>query len=597
MKKPFVMSRRIAFLLGLGSLVAIVGCAGRNDADLLRPDMILHNGKIVTVDKKFSIAQAVAIKSGRFVAVGEDNKIIRLKGSHTEVLDLEGRTVLPGFNDPHEHFTYNLGMVEDEFERRFRKAASVEEIVSLVKERVSRTARGELVWFYLGPASAELLKEKRFPNRHQLDAVAPNNPVLLEFQGAGDYASANSMALAKAGITRSTPQPYSKGMNGEILKDASGEPNGLLLGRGAVSLPHNALVKHSVENLVENIRMSSERAVRYGITTIGDPNTYIAGLPDNVSWVRAYQRVSTRGDAKVRVNCILRVPIQVRPVDEILEWLDNLLYDPGFGNETLHFGQMKLVIFDSTPNFKVPHDDVKKVITAIHRAGWQLFIHARGGEALDLAVEGLDEALKAYPRANSRHIITHAVFPTDKNLEVMKRNGIMVEPQSGALFEMSDDYEQKTANPARSAYGPTPLKTYLKNGIAVMTGSDDGPMGPLFTIFESVTRLRHSGKVINPDERISLEEAIRATTITGAYSTFQEDLKGSIEAGKLADLVVLGRDILTVPPEEIKDIPVMRTMMNGKFVYTNPNKDARQPVEYWFRSGDRTEVLNIAGKK
>src|SRR6185503_7878002 len=133
------------------------GCQKSSDADLLRPDMILHHGKIVTVDKKFSVAEAVAIKNGRFVAVGENGGITGLKGSHTEMVDLEGRTVLPGFNDPHQHFTYNLGMVEDEFERRFRKAASVEEIVSLVKERVSRTPRGELIWFYLGPASAESL--------------------------------------------------------------------------------------------------------------------------------------------------------------------------------------------------------------------------------------------------------------------------------------------------------------------------------------------------------------------------------------------------------------------------------------------------------
>jgi predicted amidohydrolase YtcJ len=204
----------------------------------------------------------------------------------------------------------------------------------------------------------------------------------------------------------------------------------------------------------------------------------------------------------------------------------------------------------------------------------QLYIHVGGGESYDLAVEGLEDVHQEFSRQDARHIITHARSPTDKTLEVLEHYGVMVEPQPGRIDRMSDDYDEQDADPDRPAYGPILLRTYLDHGIRVMTGSDSGrsPTGvPMFTIFEAVNRVRRSGKVIKPEERITLEEAIRAVTITPAYSTFQENLKGSIEPGKLADLVVLGRDILTVPPLEIKDIPVLRTMVGGEFVYLNPD--------------------------
>ncbi|SVE22803.1 uncharacterized protein METZ01_LOCUS475657, partial [marine metagenome] len=237
---------------------------------------------------------------------------------------------------------------------------------------------------------------------------------------------------------------------------------------------------------------------------------------------------------------------------------------------------------DSNPSYQVPKEDIKAVIKKVHSAGWQLYIHVSGGESYDTAIAGLEEAYQEFPRDDARHVITHARYPTDHTLEVLKRYDIMVEPQTGSIYNMGDDYEERYADPERPAYITTPLRTYLDNGIRVMTGSDQNPIGPMFTIYEAVNRLRRSGKVINPEERLTVEEAIRAVTITPAYSTFEEDLKGSIEVGKLADLVVLGGDILTVPSIEIKDIPVMSTMIGGEFLYTNPDSDPNQKIEYWY---------------
>ena len=555
-------------MLGLALLGTLTGCGA--DLGVLHPDLVLLNGKIVTVDEDFSIAEAVAIKDGKFVAVGSTAQIRNLAGDRTEVFDLEGETVLPGFNDPHLHFAHSLGFEADESTQKFRSSKSIQEILAMVEDKVAQTPPGELVWFFLGPGS-NALEEGRFPNRKDLDPISPQHPVFLEYGGAGSNASANSLALKKAGITRRTPQPSTQKLIGEIIKDASGEPTGVLLGRGAVALAHRVLVRHSTETLFKTIQHAAETVVAFGITTIGDPNTNVSGLSDNQTWVQAYQRLSNQGKLMVRVNCIMRLPIPIQPIDEILEWLDNLLYDPGFGNDRLHFGQFKIVVYDSRPDYQVPRENVKRVIKAVHRAGWQLYIHVGGGESYDLAVEGLEEAHQEFPRQDARHIITHAALPTDKNLDVLQRYGVMVEPQPSRVYRMS---EEQNADPDRPAHAPIPLRTYLDRGIKVMTGSDSGrvPTGvPLFTIFEAVNRVNRSGKVLNPEERITLEEAIRAVTMTPAYSTFQENLKGSIEPGKLADLVVLGRDILTVPPLEIKDIPVLRTMVGGEFVYVNPD--------------------------
>ncbi len=180
-------------LLGFVLIGLLTGCGG--DLEILRPDTILFNGKILTVDEDFSIAEAVAIKDGRFVAVGSSSQVRGLAGDRTEMVDLEGSTVLPGFNDPHEHFAHSLGFVADELTKKFRNSKSIKEILAVVQEKIDQTPPGELVWFFLGPGSPDALEEGRFPNRHDLDPISPQHPVLLEFGGSGANSSANSLAL------------------------------------------------------------------------------------------------------------------------------------------------------------------------------------------------------------------------------------------------------------------------------------------------------------------------------------------------------------------------------------------------------------------
>lgn len=567
----------VVLAVGLG-----LGC-GASIPEALAPDMILVNGKIVTVDEDFSVAEALAIRDGKFVAVGSSGEIAALAGFATEVIDLEGKTVLPGFNDGHGHVTLTWGRVEHPIETRLRDARNIQDVLDLVRERMETTEPDKIVFLDRGLSSPGQLEENRWPNRYDLDQVSRQRPILMTVGVAGSNVIANSRLLRDLGITRNTPQPYEQGLDGEIVTDPrTGEPTGVFLGWAGQGLVRRTIQLYPLEVQAENIKRAALEMVKYGITTVGDPNTTVAGTLDNVPFIRAYQRLANQGELLVRVNCMPRIPLLTIPVDECIKYLDTFPYEPGFGNDHFLLRQVKIVVNSSSEAFQLPHDDVKAVVKAVHRAGWQLMVHTRGGESFDVALEAIEEAYQDYPDGPTRHLITHARNPTDENLEVLTRRGILVDLQPGGLYNYADDAEETFQEPGRPAYGPIPLRTYLDRGVGLMISSDQSPVGPMFHIFEAVNRVRRSGKPIVPEEAITVEDAIRATTLTPAYSVFQEDLKGSIEPGKLADLIVLGKDILTVPSMEIKDIPVLRTMVGGEFVYVNPDQNPDQEVKYWY---------------
>ena len=559
----------------------------------LAPERILVNGKIITVDPDFSIAEAVAIRDGKFLAVGSSQQMRSLAGAKTEVVDLGGKSVVPGFNDGHGHVTLTWGRTVKPLESQLREATRIEDVIRILREAAEELPPGQLLFADRGVVSPSQFEENRWPNRWDLDRVAENRPILLAVGIAGTNVISNSRLMAQLGIDRRTPQPYSQGLQGEIVKDERGEPTGVFLGWAGQGLIRQSIQLYPTDVQAENIKRAALEMVRYGITTVGDPNTTVAGTQDNIPFIRAYEQLESRGELLVRVNCIPRIPLLTVPVQECIRYIDELPYAPGFHTDRLLLRQVKLVVNSSTSDFELPHDDVKAVVKAVHRSGWQLFIHVGGGEAFDVALQAIDEAYQEFPEGPTRHIITHARNPTEQNLEILARWGVVVDPQPGSLYNMADNAEADFQEPGRPAFGPLPLRTYLDRGIPLMISSDQQPVGPLFHIFEAVNRVRRSGKPILPEEAITVEEALRAATWTPAYSTFQEDLKGSIEPGKLADLVVLGRDLLTVPPDEIKDIPVLQTMVGGEFVYTNPDSSPEQKVEYWYPLSQLKTVLEV----
>lgn len=585
---------KFARLALAGVLFALLpSCSGGDIPDALAPDTILHNARIVTVDEDFSMAQAVAIKDGRLVAVGSDSQVLALAGANTERIDLEGKTVLPGFYDSHIHIAGAAGEAPDPLSNAMSKATSMAEVVELVRRKVAAASPGELVRFTQGPGRAEQLEENRWPNRWDLDPVSPDNPVLIN-RIAADYVwITNSQGLAAAGIKRGSRQPYQDGLFGRYEVDPrSGEPTGVVMGRAAQHILREAMNVYSTEELRENIAAAVEgHVIPYGITTYADPLTSSNNQPTQ----HAYQQLMQREEGlPARVNLMIRLPVRSQSAEANLDLVRGLLYSPPFSSDFLRVGTFKISLDKGRPGDKpyiVPAETGKALLIEAHKRGWQLYVHITTPETFDYACEALEEAYRLYPREDARHIFTHVGMPTQENLETMKRLGIIADLQVGRYYSMADDAEERyQVNPDRPDLGPNPVGTYRDAGIPLTLSSDQAPIGPLFGIWSAVNRVRKSGKVFRPEERLTLEEAIRAYTYSPAWAFFEEDLKGSIEVGKYADLVVLGRDILTVDPLEIKDIPVLRTMTNGKFVYLNPDQNPNQEVVY-YRYPARTPFL------
>ena len=568
-------------------LLIWAGCAAEVP-DVLAPDLVLYNGHIVTVDEDFSIVQAVAIKEGHFIAVGSDAQILPLAAVRTEKVDLEGKTVLPGFHDSHVHLAHRVSEPAEPLIQSLNEARSIAEIVDVVGRKVAATPPGELVWIPRGPR-LEQIEERRWPTRHDLDPVSPRNPVIIAL--GGDQANvANTLALAAAKIDRNTRQPYQEGLFGEFLLDPrTGQPTGVATGFAAFHrLREGALSIWPVEKLEPNIaRTLKEDILPKGITSLSDPLTSSENQPTQ----HAYQRLArSREGLPVRINLMVRIPVRAYSTEDSLELIDGLLFDPPLRSDFLRIGTFKLSL--DKGSYVVPAEGATQVLIDGHRRGWQLYVHIRAPEAFDYASKALEAAFELHPREDARHVFTHIPYPTEANLETMKRLGIIADLQVASIYHLADDAEENdSVNPERPDRGPLPVATYRDAGIAVILSSDNSPIGPLFAVWEAVNRVRKSGKVYQPEERLTLEEAIRAITITSAWAFFEDDLKGSIEAGKFADLVVLGRDILSVDPLEIKDIPVLMTMTHGRFVYVNPDQDPEQKVDY-LRYPVRTSYLD-----
>ncbi|MEE2840720.1 MAG: amidohydrolase [Acidobacteriota bacterium] len=573
---------RIGFVLSVGLLLILTHCSSPTP-DALAPDLILHNARIVTVDGAFSVAQAVAIKNGRFLAVGSDSDIVPLAGPATETMDLEGKTVMPGLHDSHIHLAQRVGEPAEPLIAKLSQSRSIADIVDVVRQKVEKTEPGKLVWLLRGPRVAQI-EEKRWPNRHDFDPVSPDNPVIVTF--AGDYVNvANTLALKAAGVDRNVDQPYKRGGFGEFeLDPRTGDPTGVVIGKGA----HRILREGENFNvwpsdmLETNIARALDEAIApAGITNLSDPLTATNNLPSH----HAYQRLSRRqGGLPARINLMVRIPIRGMSAEECIDLIDSLIYSPPYTNDFLRVGTFKMSLDKGVPGgepYIVPKDRVIKVIVESHRQGWQLYLHITNAETFDNATEAMEEAYRLFPREDVRHVFTHINMPTEENLEVMKRLGIVADLQVHNIYRMSDDIEERyQVNPDRPDKGPKPVGTYHDAGIPVILSSDQAPLGPMLAISAAVNRVRRSGKVFQPEERLTLEEAIRAVTSTSAWAFHQEDVNGSIEVGKFADLVVLGRDILTVDSLQIKDIPILMTITHGRVVYTNPNQDPNQKVEY-----------------
>lgn len=541
----------------------------------LPADLVIRNGKIITVDAQNNIAEAAAVLDGKFVQVGSNDDVAGLIGAATEVIDLAGKTLVPGFIDSHTHpvstgaFMYSLDLIDAAAEL----CPSIADLQDRIRERVKQTPQGG--WIGGRNYVPEKMKEKRWPTRQELDAVAPDNPLIVIIRGYHAHV-VNSRAIELAGITKDTPNPE----GGVIDKDpATGEPTGVLRD---VPIMASVVPQPTLEDLKAALARISEEYVKTGVTSTGE-----AGAPEMPESMRAFQEAVDEGKLKIRTYLMIR---------EAFYRANDLGLRTGFGNDMLRLGPVKIFMDGSiqcyTCAFNEPYkskdtrgmeglqytpEQINEVVAESHRLGYQVAIHAQGDYTISMAVDAIEQAMQKYPRPDPRHRIEHCLCPTRDDLERMQQLGIITNFYLFHPWYWGDQHINDFIGPERASR-MVPAKTAMDMGIVVCAHSDCPvctpsnpvwPSNPLWGMWCAVNRKTRSGVDIGPHEKLTVMEALRAYTINGAYASFEEDIKGSIEPGKLADMVVLSDNPLAIDPAEIRNITVEKTLIGGEVVYEN----------------------------
>lgn len=548
-------------------------------------DRVLLGGSVITIDWKKPRAEAIAIKDGKFLLVGSNEEVREMVGKGTEVRDLGGMTVVPGFNDAHNHPLQFAIAVED-IDLGQPSVRSIRDILNLVAEQAKQQAKG--TWINCRGYDHNQLAERRHITRWELDEVAPDHFVRLKHFGLHSNV-VNSKVLALAGITKDTTDPE----GGKIERaPRSGEPTGVILEMPAIALIDKIMPKTSYEDIIEYLRIVNQRYLAEGVTSSSDAGV---GLQSS-DWPRiigAYQEAVETGVLNIRCNLQVwhEIFLDYSHIDEELQEIDNRLFKlgirSGLGDEKLRIGPIKIIMdggvslgtaatyepYGAQPEnqgtgiLTMEPELLTRIVSALHYRGWQMSIHAIGDRAVDVVLNAYEAALREQLRANHRHHIEHCIIMNVGQMTQMKKLGVLCVTQPHFIWDAGDSFayqlgKQRTEETLR-------FRTMLDNSLFTVFSSDRPCTSgaPLLGIHAAVNRKTKSGENYGLGEAISAEEALRLYTINGAYTTFEEGIKGSIEAGKLADLVVLAEDPTKGDPERIKDIPVVATMVGGEVVY------------------------------
>jgi|TARA_Y100000310_G_scaffold332540_1_gene408334 hypothetical protein len=518
-------------------------------------DLILTNGKVVTVDSEFSIHTTVVVNDGLIVETGGQS--LNEKYQAATRVDLAGRTLMPGFVDSHTH-------IRGHPERYIGlgKVGSIAEMQQLIRTKVAEIGVGEWITGY--GWSEDELAEGRRPLRADLDSAAPDSPVTLTRAG-GHSAVVNTLALQLAGITDATPDPE----GGVIERDDDGVANGIIRERQGIV---GRLVPESTyDELIASLEINLNDLLSQGITSITDASKRPR---DYLMWEELYAKDGVK---------LPRAALQFRWFNP--DAVKELKARVGDGTDFLKIGPVKVfadggftgpAAFTREPYLNqgdyrgylnMPEEELARLLNEIHDAGWQMGVHAIGDAAIELVVNILAEALVRNPRADHRHYLNHfSMRPPAATMEKMAEHKIHITQQPNFTYTLEGRYVANLDG-WRLEHN-NPIRSPMDHGITVAISSDILPIGPFVGLFAAVTREGMSGRVFGVDEAITMQEAIRGYTITGAYLNFEEEIKGSLEAGKFADMIVLSEDILSVDPERIMDIQVEQTYVGGKLVFS-----------------------------
>jgi hypothetical protein len=574
---------RLSERLLVAALVLSLSACGQQQADKVPPDLILFNAHVATMDAADSIAQAVAVSGNSITAVGAAAEILELAGPQTELIDVGGSTVTPGFIDTHNHFAWGALDESSPLNIEYPAVTSIQDIREQVRLAAARLGEGE--WVVGSRWDAGKLLERRDMSAADLDSVSPDNPVWLLHTSA-HYGVANSRALELAGIDAGTPDPD----GGVIARDDNGNPTGILTDQ-AMALVAEITPPVSAEDFVSAVSERVGFLSAEGITTIKDPEI------DQRHW-DAYKAISENGNLSVRVFVLWRVPDTMAEARELLLRITPIM-NPGGDAADLISGGVKIYIDGSgTARTAWMYDDWNENFTDVdegnkgltyletdlllaqirlfHDAGVHIGTHAIGDRAIDFTLDSYDRVLADNPTPGLRHSIIHSNLPTEHAMDLMVKlqrdfDAAYPEIQPAFLWWIGDAYAGNFGS--ERSLQVLPLRTFQERGIK-WAGSSDfnvSPYAPRYALWAASAREAMLGTYgDNPwgtDESISVHDTLRAYTIVAARQVFLEDKLGSIEKGKLADIVVWDRDLYSIPVEELKEVKPVLTLMNGEVVY------------------------------
>ena len=509
-------------------------------------DLVLKNANVITMNPRQPTAELIAIKDDKISLVANNQELEQVAGVKTKIIDCQGKTVVPGFNDAHCHIHSSIRKLFS-LDLSPSSVSSIAGIKAAIHQRAQNTPPGK--WLTGTDYNEFYLAEKCHPNRWDIDEVAPHHPVVLSHRSL-HACVLNSLALSLAGITKETTEPPGALINRDLT---TGEPNGILfemLGH----IREKVLPSLSEKELTKGIALINQHYLSYGITSLQE-----ATISNDFGRWQTFRRFKQNGKLKSRLS--------VMPGIEALGQLQEAGLTPGAGDSQLRLGGAKIMVNETRGKPHPPQPELNQSALTAHQAGFQLAIHAQTPSTVEAAITALEYVYTHSPQAGQRHRIEHCSVCPPPLLKRLSKLPVVVVTQPPFVYYSGERYLATV--PADQLPWLYRIKSLLDSGLTV-AGSSDSPIvpdNPLVGIYAAVTRQAKSGQQLLAEERVSVEQALAMYTTNGAYVSFEENIKGSIAQGKLADIVVLSDDPTKSLPEQIKDIKVEMTIIDGKVVW------------------------------
>ncbi len=537
-------------------------------------DIVFLNGEVITVDEQNRICEAVAMEGNRIVSVGSTEEVKKHIGSQTTVIDLNGRSLLPGFIDSHLHLSA-YGIDQLGVSCKAPHIQSLHDIFQDLRKKAAGLSKGK--WVRAWGFNEMSMVEQRYPTREELDEISMDHPIMI-IRACNHISIVNSKALEIFGIHSDTPNP-----KGGIIER---NDHGIMTGR-LLETAHFQNVKevtYSEEEIFSALELASNDFIAAGITSVHDAGAHAS------STFKLMQQSTQNGIVKVRIYAM------VCSLDDPETFIENMIAEgikTGMGDNRFKIGPAKLFTdgsssgptiatrdaYTSNPNdygiLYYTQEKLNRVLVEAHKQGFQITAHAQGDRAIEMMLNCIEAALNEHPRPDARPRIEHAGVSSPDLIERMKQLGVVPIPNPAFVLEYGEGYVRNYGERVNSMY---PLRDFYESGIIAAIGSDNPvtDYNPLLGIQAAMNRKSRKGLGIGENQTVSVFQAIRAYTWNGAYASFDEHQKGSIEVGKLADLVMLDGSILQIDTKKISDLSVKMTIIDGEIIYQDEEDEKRE---------------------